>query len=586
MSKNKYITLEKINSPKDLKNLSKKELILLSEEIRDVLINKISKTGGHFGSNLGIIELTIALHYVFSSPIDKIVFDVSHQTYTHKILTGRKELFLDETKFNLNSGFTNYLENENDCFTLGHTSTSIGLALGLAKSRDLNNEHFNVISLIGDGSLSGGVAFEALSNASLLKSNFIVIINDNEMSIAENHGNIYSILEKLRNNKAYRESDSNVFVQLGYVYDYIENGNNIEDLIPFLTKYKDTNKPTILHVHTKKGYGYELSYKDEEKYHYRAPFDKETGDNLFDVTRTFEVINGEYFKKKLEQNANICLICAGTPKNFNFSKELRNTYKNRFIDVGISEDLALLYGVGLSKGNTKPIVSLSSSFIQRAYDQIAHEVGLNKPNMIVLVDFAGVSKTSATHQGLFDVSMISVIPNITYLSPSSEEEYISMLDYCINHEGTFFIRLYGGPLLHNSITVNENNLTKFEYIIKENNIAIIGISKLFNFALELHDKLKKEGINSSVFVTHNLSYIDKDFLNELINNHKMIVTIEDTYLEGGFGEKISSYLGTRDVKVLNYGIKKTYIDNIDLNNIYHSNRIDINLIIEDILKLN
>ena len=219
MSKNKYITLKKINSPKYLKNLSKKELILLSEEIRDVLINKISKTGGHFGSNLGIIELTIALHYVFSSPIDKIVFDVSHQTYTHKILTGRKELFLDETKFNLNSGFTNYLENENDCFTLGHTSTSIGLALGLAKSRDLNNEHFNVISLIGDGSLSGGVAFEALSNASLLKSNFIVIINDNEMSIAENHGNIYSILEKLRNNKAYRESDSNVFVQLGYKYD-------------------------------------------------------------------------------------------------------------------------------------------------------------------------------------------------------------------------------------------------------------------------------------------------------------------------------------------------------------------------------
>ena len=246
----------------------------------------------------------------------------------------------------------------------------------------------------------------------------------------------------------------------------------------------------------------------------------------------------------------------------------------------------MLYGVGLSKGNTKPIVSLSSSFIQRAYDQIAHEVGLNKPNMIVLVDFAGVSKTSATHQGLFDVAMISAIPNITYLSPSSEEEYISMLDYCLNHEGTFFIRLYGGPLLHNSITVNENNLTKFEYIIKENNIAIIGISKLSNFALELHDKLKKEGINSSVFVTHNLSYIDKDFLNELINNHKMIVTIEDTYLEGGFGEKISSYLGSRDVKVLNYGIKKTYIDNIDLNNIYHSNRIDINLIIEDILKLN
>ncbi len=586
MSGEKYNTLELVNSISDLKKLNIDQLISLSNEIREVLINRISITGGHFGSNLGIIELTIALHYVFSSPIDKIVFDVSHQTYTHKILTGRKDLFLNESKFNLSSGFTNYLENINDCFTVGHTSSSIALALGLAKSRDLSNKHYNVISLIGDGSLSGGIAFEALSNAALLSSNFIIIINDNEMSIAENHGSIYSILEKLRVDKKYRESPSNVFVQLGYKYDYLENGNDIEDLIGFFAKYKDISEPIVLHIHTKKGYGYELSYKDEENYHYRAPFNKENGENLYDAPRTFEVINGEYFKKKLEQNANICLICAGTPKNFNFSKELRNTYKNRFIDVGISEDLALLYGVGLSKGNTKPVVSLSSSFIQRAYDQIAHEVGLNKPNMIVLVDFAGVSKTSATHQGLFDVAMISAIPNITYLSPSSEEEYISMLDYCLNHEGTFFIRLYGGLLLHNSITVNENNLTKFEYIIKENNIAIIGISKLSNFALELHDKLKKEGINSSVFVTHNLSYIDKDFLNELINNHKMIVTIEDTYLEGGFGEKISSYLGTRDVKVLNYGIKKTYIDNIDLNNIYHSNRIDINLIIEDILKLN
>ncbi len=586
MKKEKYVILSKISNPKDLKKLSVIELKELANEIREVLINKISITGGHFGSNLGVIELTIALHYVFSSPKDKIIYDVAHQTYTHKILTSRKNLFLDESKYKLSSGFTNYLENENDIFTLGHTSTSIALALGLAKSRDLNNETFNVISLIGDGSLSGGIAFEAFSNASEIKSNFIIIINDNEMSIAENHGSIYSIIEKLRNDKQYRDSESNIFTQLGYKYDYLENGNNIEELVSFLTKYKDINSPIVLHIHTKKGYGYELSYLDKETYHYRNPFDIKTGKNLSFQARTFEVINREYFKNKLEENSNICLICAGTPKNFNFTKEERNTYKSRFIDVGISEDLALLYGVGLSKGNTKPIVSISSSFIQRAYDQIAHEIGLNKPNMIVLVDFCGVGKTSSTHQGSFDVSMISNIPNITYLSPSSEEEYISMLDYCLTHEGTFFIRLYGGEVLHNNISVNKDNLMKFEYLKEEENIAIIGTSKMYGFALSLHEKIKKEVGNNSVFVTHQLSTLDYDFLDNLIKKHKVLITIEDEYLDGGFGQKIASYLSSKNIKVLNYGIKKTYIDNIDLNDIYYSNRIDVDLIIEDILKLN
>lgn len=567
--------LEKINNPIDLKKLNINELNQLSNEIREVLLNKILKVGGHLGPNLGVIELTIALHYVFNSPIDKFVFDVSHQTYTHKILTNRKKYFLDEKFFNKISGFTTPKESEHDLFKIGHTSTSISLALGLAKARDLKNEHYNVISIIGDGSLSGGEAFEGLDNASLLKSNFIIIVNDNEMSISTNVGGIYENLAKLRETKG--NYPNNFFKTLGFDYLYLDEGNNVEKLIEVLNKVKDINHPIVLHIHTLKGNGYKEAILNKEKYHFIS------GQNVSNKT-SIQDITKNYLISRFNKEKDFIVVNAATPVACGIDQEFRNVFKEHFVDVGICEQHAVSFISGLAKNNLHPIFLVMANFLQRSYDQINQDLALNDLNGTIVLFNARINGGDATHVGMFDIAMLSNIPNLILLAPTNVKEYLEMFEFSFISKHPVIIRAPIDVIYEeNNYTFNKDNYLKYQFNRKGNMIALIALGSMMPRAKEVVKELEKYNLNPTLINPRIYSSLDEEMLNNLILDHQLVVTLEDGILDGGFGEKIASFYGNKNMKVISFGAKKDFNDLKTLEEINNINHLNVKDIVADIL---
>lgn len=574
--------LDKVNSPSDVKMLNKDELNTLAGEIRKVLINKVEITGGHMGSNLGFIEPTIALHYVFSTPKDKIIYDVSHQCYTHKILTGRKDNFLDESKFDDISGYTNPNESVHDFFQIGHTSTSISLACGMAIARDLKKEDGNVIAVIGDGSLTGGEAFEGLNNASVLKSNIIIVVNDNEMSIAENKGGMVGAL------KALRESDgtcnNNFFKALGFDYYYVKDGNDVEALIDVFKKVKDVNHPVIIHVHTLKGKGYLPALENKERGHWLMPKDFK-----FKNEETYEEIFKNFIYEKASNDESIIGITAATPGVVGFTKEFREKVKNHYLDVGIAEQHAVTLSSAIAKAGAKPYFGVHSSFIQRAYDQLSQCLALNNNPAVIVVFSVGLSSMDATHVGAFDIPLISNIPNLVYLAPTCKEEFVSMLEYSYaEKEHPIVIRVPQDDVLVKEVEdkTDYGNLNKFKVEHKGNTVAVLAVGDFYRLGMSLKDALKEElNIDATFINPVYLTGLDLELLEKLKEDHSITVTLENGVLDGGFGEKIARYYGNSTMKVLNYGGKKEFTDRKSLNDIYEENHLTKSKMIEDIKKL-
>ena len=576
--------LDKVNSPKDVKALSISEMNSLANEMRELIIKKVNTIGGHMGPNLGIVETTIAMHYVFNSPVDKFIFDVSHQCYPHKILTGRKEGFTNPDNYLKYTGYTAPEESEHDLFKIGHTSTSVSLALGVAKARDLKGEKGNVIALIGDGSLSGGEALEGLDNAATLDSNFIVIVNDNDMSIAENHGGLYGNLKELR--KTNGQSEHNFFKTLGFDYYYEEEGNNIEKLIQAFEKVKDTNHPVVLHIHTQKGHGLKVAEENKEAFHWVLPgvLDKKD-DASASIVEDYNSITKDFISKKSQEDKTVITVNAATPGVFGFTKDYRESLGNQYTDVGIAEEHAVAYCSGLAKSGAKPIFCVMSSFIQRTYDQMSQDMALNNSPLTMLVYWGGLSGADATHLCSFDIPLISNIPNIVYLSPATKEEYLAMLEYSLNQtEHPVAIRV---PAILISTgekdTTDYSILNKFKVESQGEKVAILGLGNFLELAKEVKEELKKQfGFDATVINPKFSSGIDKELLEKLKDKHSIVITLEDGQVEGGFGEKITRFYGNSEMKVLNFGGEKEFTDRVSLDELYQRYHLTKELITKDV----
>ena len=588
MSLIKTNILESINSPQDVKKLSLQEMTILAEDIRKGIINRVDKIGGHLGPDLGIVEATIALHYVFNSPEDKFIFDISHQCYPHKMLTGRKQGFLDPINHPEISGYSNQKESEHDHFMIGHTSTSVTLATGVAKARDLKGEKYNVIALIGDGSLSGGEAFEGFNNASVLASNLIIIVNDNEMSIAENQGGLYKNLKELRASNGTCEN--NWFKTFGFEYMYVEEGNNIEKLIKTFESIKDITHPIVVHIHTLKGKGFERAEKNKEWGHWSLPGILNENSDFADSTpECYETITKEYILNKVQQDKTVIAVNAATPGVFWWDKEFREKLGPNYTDVGIAEQHAVGYASGLARNGAKPIFGVMTSFIQRAYDQLSQDLALNNSPATILVYWGGISSADCTHLGLFDIPLICNIPNIVYLAPTCKEEYLKMLDWSVEqNEHPVAIRVPSANYITSGVkdTTDYSILNKYKLVERGSKIAIIGLGDFFEKAKEVKEELNsKLGINATLINPIFISGIDKDILNELKENHEIVITLENGTLDGGFGEKISRFYGNSNIKVLNYGAFKEFNDRVPMKELYQKYHLTKELICQDIEKL-
>ena len=578
--------IENINSPADVKKLNIMQLNVLAEEMRHALLTRASKHGGHFGPNFGMVEAIIAMHYVFDSPKDKIVFDVSHQCYPHKMLTGRKDAYLYEEHYDDVSGYTNPDESEHDFFTVGHTSTSISLACGLAKARDLNGEDGNVIAVIGDGSLSGGEALEGLDFASELNGNMIIVANDNDMSIAENHGGLYANLKLLRETNG--QAECNLFKAMNLDYIYVDKGNDIASLIEAFEKVKDTTKAVVVHINTLKGKGYAPAEQNKEIWHWHAPFDIATGESLFkDEEPDFSDASLEYLLKKMDEDKSVVAITAGTPTVMGFTADMRAKAGKQFVDVGIAEETAVALASGIAANGGKPVFGVYSSFIQRAYDQITQDVCING-NAVTFAVFAGsvYGMNDVTHLGLQDIPMLNSIPGLIYLAPVTKEDYIAMLDWSLTqNEYPVAIKVPGGSMISTGTPVTKDfgKLDTYEITKKGSRVAILGLGTFYENAVKAADILKaSHGIDATVINPYYISGIDADTLNELKKDHAVVATLEDGYLEGGFGAKIAAYYGSSDMKVLNFGIKKEFIDRYDVAEVLKDNHLTPEQIAEDI----
>lgn len=578
--------LNKIQEPNDLKKLSKKELEKLAEEVREILLKKLSIHGGHFGPNFGMVEAIIAMHYVFNSPIDKIVYDVSHQSYTHKILTGRKDAFIYEEKYDDVTGYSDPDESKHDFFKIGHTSTSISLASGLAKARDLKQENYNVIAVIGDGSLSGGEALEGLDFAGEQKNNFIIIVNDNDMSIAENHGGLYKNLQQLRQTKGTCEC--NLFKAMGLDYMYVNEGNNIEKLITAFEKVKDINHPIVVHINTQKGKGYKPAEENKETWHWTMPFDIETGKTKFNFDgEDYGTLTADYLLEKMKKDKKVVAIVAGVPTNIGFTKSKRELAGNQFVDVGIAEEHGVAMASGIAKNGGKPIFATHSSFIQRTYDQLSQDLCINNNPATIIVNTASVyGMNDITHLGIYDIALISNIPNIVYLAPTSKEEYFAMLDWSIEQNSyPVAIRVPCNGVISDNrkIDTDYSNLNKYKIEKKGTKVAILALGDFYQLGEEVYNEIdEKLNVQATLINPRYITGIDKKLLNDLKNDHDIIITIEDGILEGGFGEKIASFYGNSNVKVKNYGIEKAFYDRYDVNELLKSNRITKEQITEDV----
>ncbi len=580
--------LNKVDYPKDLKKLSVEELNLLADEMREIIIKKVNTTGGHMGPNLGFLEPTIALHYVFDAPKDKIIFDVSHQSYPHKILTGRKDGFTDETKYHKYTGYTAPEESEYDLFKIGHTSTSISLATGVAKARDINGKNENVIAVIGDGSLTGGEAYEGLNNAAVLNSNMIIIVNDNSMSIAENQGGLDRHLKNLKNTKG--EAKDNIFKALGFEYIYVDNGNNMGDLIEVFKSVKNINHPVVVHLNTEKGHGLAQAVANKEKFHWIMPhtLDNE-GKTPVKMPESYTNITTDYILNEIKKGNNIVVVSPATPGATGFSQEFRNALGKHYTDTGIAEQHAVGYISGIASQGAKPILAIMSSFIQRTYDQLSQDLALNNSPATILVYAGTISGGDATHLGVFDIPLISNIPNIVYLAPTSKEEYLAMLDWAVNNNKKYSvaIRVPATQLKSTGIedTTDYSNLNKFKVTEEGKDVAIIALGSFYDLGKNVKDELaKKHNINATLINPRYITGLDKELLENLKANHKLVITLEDGIIDGGFGQKVASFYGDSNVKVLNFGADKEFTDRVPLNELYEKYHLTEELIVEDILK--
>lgn len=579
--------LEKINGPEDVKKLTDDEMIKLAAEMRSALLKRASIHGGHFGPNFGMVEATIALHYVFDSPKDKIVYDVSHQTYPHKMLTGRKDAYLYQDKYNDVSGYSNPHESEHDFFTIGHTSTSISLASGLAKARNLKGEDGNVIAVIGDGSLSGGEALEGLDYAVELDGNFIIVVNDNDMSIAENHGGMYKNLKKLRDTDG--KAECNLFKAMGLDYVYVNEGNNVRALIDAFTKVKDSKKPVVVHINTLKGKGYKPAEEHKEEWHYNGPFDIETGKPLGEMeSEDYSGVTADYLLKKMKQDKSVVAITSATPTVLGFTKDKRDEAGKQFMDVGIAEETAAAIASGIAVNGGRPVWGVYSTFVQRACDQISQDICINNsPATIVTFSGSVYGMNDVTHLGLYDIPMLSNIPNLVYLAPTTKEEYLAMLDWSIEQtEHPVAIKLPGGEMVSDGkqITKDFSVLNKYEMTQQGKKVAFIGLGTFYSLAVEAAAELeKKTGVKPTVINPYYITGTDEQMLEELKKEHDVVVTIEDGILDGGFGEKIARFYGDSVVKVLNFGLKKEFPDRYNVDEILKKNHLTKELILTDIM---
>ena len=589
--------IEKIKSPAFLKGLNLEELNIVADETRQAVLNRVSKHGGHVGPNLGFVEATVALHYVFDAPKDKLVFDVSHQCYPHKVLTGRASGFLGNVDdMNAISGYSSPAEcPEYDNFEVGHTSTSISLATGLQKARDIKGTDENIIAIIGDGSLSGGEAFEGLDEASELGTGIIVIVNDNEMSIAENHGGIYKNLRALRESRGTCEH--NWFKAWGFEYKYLEEGNNIEKLIEVFKSVKGTDKPTVVHIHTEKGHGYAPAVANKEAWHWGLPFNLEDGsrprkNDNGTIPQTapqedYGTLFSDWMLREMKQDKTLIAVTAGTPAAAGFTVDKRNEAGKQHIDIGIAEEQAVAMISGMAKGGLHPVWTVYSTFIQRTYDQIAQDLCINSNPAVINVVGGGVnSMNDITHICLFDIPMLCSIPGLIYLAPTTCEEYFAMLRWAIQQDQKpVAIRVPSNGVVHTSEPVDTEYgyEPKYKVIHKGKNVAIIAAGSFFQKGENVARLLTENGINATLINPRYLNDVDTDTLEGLKTDHQLVVTLEDGCKDGGFGERIASFYGLSDMKVLVGGIKKGLYDRFDVNKLLSDNNLLDEQIVDEIL---
>ncbi len=567
-----YELLKNINGPSDIKKLSFAELNQLAGEIREGLFNRLTHVGGHCGPNFGFVEATIALHYVFDSPHDKFVFDVSHQSYAHKMLTGRRFGYIDNDRFAEDSGYSNPHESEHDLFNIGHTSTSVSLATGLAKARDLLGRSENVIAVIGDGSLSGGEAMEGLNVAgSEINGNLIIVVNDNQQSISETHGGLYKSLADLRASKG--ASANNIFKAFGLDYVYEDNGNDIASLIKVFRSVKDIKHPVVVHINTTKGKGFALAEQNKEAWHWTAPFNRNTGLPTVSVPPvTYTSVAREYIMRRAETDDKFVLVTPNMPGSFGFTPDLRAKLGSKFVDVGIAEEQAVAMASGLAKGGANPLIITNTTFMQRAYDQLSQDLCINGNAVTILLNYANFDGlTDVTHLGIFGISAFSNIPNLTVLAPSNRAELVSMLDWSLDKANRPVIILMPGNAVTDGATQQPYDPTKYNVTQHGEKVAVITLGDFYEKGQSLAEYIEKSfGFTPTLADARNASTIDVATLDEIAKDCKVVVTLEDGILDGGLGQKIATYYATTDVKVLTYGLNKVFYDRYDPNELLKS----------------
>ena len=589
--------IEKIQSPADLKGMDIATLNIVADEVRQAVLNRVSKHGGHVGPNLGFVEATVALHYVFNAPEDKFVFDVSHQCYPHKVLTGRAAGFLGNVDdMNAISGYSSPAEcPEYDNFEVGHTSTSISLATGLQKARDVKGTKENIIAIIGDGSLSGGEAFEGLDEASELGTGIIIVVNDNEMSIAENHGGIYKNLRALRESRG--ECEHNWFKAWGFEYKYLEEGNDIERLIEVFRSVKDTDRPTVVHIHTEKGHGYAPAVNDKEAWHWGMPFNLDDGSRPVrnaDGTvpevkpcETYPELFSDWMLNEMKHDKTLIAVTAGTPTAAGFTADKRKLAGSQHLDMGIAEEQAVAMISGMAKGGLRPVWTVYSTFIQRTYDQIAQDLCINSNPAVINVVGGGVnSMNDITHICLFDIPMLCSIPGLIYLAPTTCEEYFAMMRWAIlQDKKPIAIRVPSNGVVHTTEKVDEEYCyeSKYKVMHEGSKVVIIAAGSFYQKGENVARMLADKGIDATLINPRYLNEVDAEALESLKMNHKLVVTLEDGCKDGGFGERIASYYGTSDMKVLVCGVKKGLYDRYDVEQLLKDNRLLDEQIVSDVV---
>lgn len=577
MNKHPEYLLNKISGPKDLKKLSISEMEELAKEIRTLILEKDAAEGGHLGPDLGIVEATIAYHYVFDAPKDKIVWDVSHQTYPHKMLTGRALAWLDPDHYEDVTPYSNPDESPYDYYAVGHTSTSIALATGMARARDLMGGHENIMALIGDGSMTGGLAYEGLNNAAIEKHNIVVVVNDNQMSIDENVGGLVTALKKLRDSNG--ETKENPFTAMGFDYRYVADGNDVKSMIDAFKAVKDVDHPILLHINTLKGKGYQPAIDNEESHHWVMPFDLKTDKSTVSAPEdpSASSVAMDVMKEHIENGEKIMAINAAIPGVFGLD-EIKNKYPENYHDVGIAEQESVAFAAGMAKEGAVPVLFENSTFLQRAFDQLSHDVAANALPVVMMVAGGGISGTSKTHLGVFDQVMISNLPNWIYLAPITLAEEKDMMEWAIKQrKHPVAIKMPTKPVPAGEDI--KRDYSEIKYDIKPGkDVAILALGDMYDMlGKEIAEKLGASLVNP---ISANI--LDKDALDTLADENKVIVTLEDNILDAGFGEKIASYLGDKDVKVLNYGQKRVYTDQVPLDELLKDNRMTVDQIVEDV----